>query len=45
MVRATEFAQGSADDALKSITVSLYAFLIGLGFTVVSVGILIEELI
>jgi preprotein translocase subunit SecG len=42
---AAEFAQKRADDALKSITVSLYAFLVGLGFAVVSVGVLIVELI
>jgi hypothetical protein len=38
-------AQEGGDDALKSITVSLYAFLAGLGFAVVSVGLLIWELI
>jgi predicted PurR-regulated permease PerM len=43
--RATEFAQKGGDDALKSITVSAYSFLTGLGFAVVSVGILIMELI
>jgi hypothetical protein len=43
--RATENAQIGGNDALKSITVSLYAFLIGLGFAVISVGILIVELI
>jgi predicted PurR-regulated permease PerM len=42
---AAEFAQKRGDDALKSITVSLYAFLVGLGFAVVSVGVLIVELI
>jgi hypothetical protein len=42
---AAEFAQKRADDALKLITVSLYAFLVGLGFAVVSVGFLIVELI
>jgi hypothetical protein len=43
--RATEVAQENGDDALKSITVSLYAFLCGLGLAVVSVGVLIGELI
>jgi predicted PurR-regulated permease PerM len=45
MEAAAEFTQKRADDALKSITVSLYAFLVGLGFAVVSVGFLIVELI
>jgi predicted PurR-regulated permease PerM len=43
--RATESAQEGANDALKSITVSLYALLVGLGLAAVSVGILIVELI
>jgi hypothetical protein len=43
--RATEVAQENGDDALKSITVSLYAFLCGLGLAIVSVGVLIGELI
>jgi hypothetical protein len=43
--KATENAQKGGNDALKWITVSLYAFLVGLVFVVVSVGILILELI
>jgi predicted PurR-regulated permease PerM len=43
--KATEFAQKNGDDALKSITISLYALLTGLGLAVVTVGILIGELI
>jgi hypothetical protein len=42
---ATENAQKGGNDALKWITVSLYAFVGGLVFVVVSVGILIMELI
>jgi hypothetical protein len=42
---ATEITQEGANDAVKSITVSLYAFLVGLGLAVISVGILIVELI
>jgi hypothetical protein len=42
---AAENAQKGGDDALKSIAVSLYTFLVGLGFAVASVGILIGELI
>jgi hypothetical protein len=43
--RATEDAQERAHDALKSITVSLYAFLAGLAFAVSAVVILTVELI
>jgi predicted PurR-regulated permease PerM len=43
--RAIDSAQEKGDDALKSITVSLYALLSGLAFAVVSVGVLIGELI
>jgi hypothetical protein len=42
---ATEDAQKRAHDALKSITVSLYAFLVGLAFAVSTVVILTVELI
>jgi uncharacterized membrane protein YhaH (DUF805 family) len=38
-------AQKRAHDALKSITVSLYAFLVGLAFAVSTVVILTVELI
>jgi len=43
--KAAEDAQEGGNDALKSITVSLYAFLVGLAFTVVAVAILTVELI
>jgi hypothetical protein len=42
---ATEDAQKRGDGALKSITVSLYSFLIGLAFAVLAVVILTVELI
>jgi hypothetical protein len=42
---AAEDAQKGADDVLKSITVSLYAFLAGLASAVIAVGILLGELI
>jgi hypothetical protein len=43
--RAIETSQREANDAVKLITVSLYAFLIGLALAVFSVGTLIVELI
>jgi hypothetical protein len=43
--RATVAAQKGANDALKSITISLYAFLAGLASAVVVVGISIVEVI
>jgi hypothetical protein len=43
--RATEDAQKGGNDVVKSITISLYAFLAGLALTVVAIGILIFELI
>jgi hypothetical protein len=45
MGEATEDAQKRADSALKSITVSLYAFLVGLAFAVGVIAILTAELI
>ena len=43
--KATEDAQKRGDDALKSITASLYAFLAGLLLAVVAVALLTAELI
>ena len=43
--KATEDAQEGGNDAVKSITVSLYSFLAGLAFTVVAVATLTVELI
>jgi hypothetical protein len=41
----TENAQKMGNDAVKSITVSLYAFLAGLAFAVVAIGIFIVEVV
>ena len=41
--KATDDAQERGNDALKSITVSLYAFLAGLAFAVVAVALLTVE--